>query len=62
MRVKLQQEKELLEDAKRNAYRAAQVGQETVEELERQGETLDKTLDTLEANEYILHKSMRTLR
>ena len=37
-------------------------GRAALEALDSQGEVLDSTEDTLEANEYVLQKSLRVLR
>jgi hypothetical protein len=54
-------EKELLQ-AKRLAFGALDHGKDTLEMLDKQDEDLRGIEDTLEANQYTLDKSMRTLR
>lgn len=51
-----------LTDARRTAHEAAGHGREALEQLDAQNEILQSTEDTLEANEYVLQKSMRVLR
>lgn len=60
--VEISEKQSILDEAKRNAFQAVNTGESTLQELGIQNETLHKTKDTLESNEYVLHKSMRILR
>lgn len=48
--------------ARRIAAATQEIGQETLNSLNAQNETLEKVEDTLEANEYVLLKSIKALR
>ena len=54
--------KKILLQAKGNAYGAVAVASNTINDLEIQNEKLVATEDTIEANEYVVLKSLRTLR
>eukprot|EP01038_Epipyxis_sp_PR26KG_P012732 gene12732-17073_t len=54
-------EKEII-SAKKNAFQAIGYGITTIEHLDNQEETLRSVEDTLESNEYILNKSMKTMQ
>lgn len=58
----IKREQELLLEIRRNAALSANIGTATLETLSYQNEVLNSAEDTLEANDYILHQSMRALR
>ena len=51
-----------LVNARRTAENSVQIGRSALIELEQQNESLEKTEDTLESNQFILNKSLRLLR
>eukprot|EP01035_Chromulina_nebulosa_P030123 gene30123-40002_t len=52
----------ILLDAQRSAHSSAIIGRETLEKLNEQEEDIQKIRDTLEANDYVLGKSLTALR
>ena len=51
-----------LVNARWTAENSVQIGRSALIELEQQNESLEKTEDTLESNQFILNKSLRLLR
>lgn len=51
-----------LDQAKKLVYNSMNIGRDTIESLDTQDETLRGIQDTLEANEHVLNKSMKTMR
>lgn len=58
----VKREQELLLEIRRNAAMSANIGRTTLETLSYQNEVLNSAEDTIEANDYVLHQSMRALR
>lgn len=58
----MKREQELLLEIRRNAAMSANIGRTTLETLSYQNEVLNSAEDTIEANDYVLHQSMRALR
>ena len=55
-------EQDLLLEIRRNAALSANIGRATLETLSYQNEVLNSAEDTIEANDFVLHQSMRALR
>ena len=58
----VRREQDLLLEIRRNAALSANIGRTTLETLSYQNEVLNSAEDTIEANDFILHQSMRALR